>query len=104
MPYIKTNLIARPGYRNLGLAEELGSFADTLKSGASSALDFFGSGIKAQGAQEALAAQLTAQNALLAQQKAGGGGGGIPTTALVIGGLALVGVLVFAMRKPKTAG
>ena len=92
MAYTKTSLIARPGNQDLGV--------DWGAAG-SSVLNFFGSGLKAQGAQEALAAQLAAQNAALAAQQGGGGGGGgggIPTTYLVVGGLALVGVLVFAMR------
>jgi hypothetical protein len=99
MAYTKTNstLISRPGYgvrQDLGLGDVWG----TVKSGASGALDFFGAGIKAQGAQEALQQQL----ALQAQAQANAqpqGGGGIPTTALLIGGVAVVGVLVFMMRK-----
>ena len=92
--YIKKNsLISRPIKSNLS---GLGDFWDTIKGGASSALDFFGAGIKAQGAQEALAQQLAQQRA---EAAAKAGGGGIPTTALLVGGVALAGVLVFAMRR-----
>jgi hypothetical protein len=87
----KTSLISRPLTSNL---DGLGSVWDTFKSGASGALDFFGAGIKAQGAQEALAQQLALQQA--AQQPKSEG---IPTTALVIGGVAVAGLLVFMMRR-----
>lgn len=93
----KTSLISRPVQSSFGVQEDLGDIWDTIKGGASSALDFFGAGIKAQGAQEALAAQLAAQQQqaqMLAQQQ-----GGISTPVLLIGGIALAGVLVFAMRK-----
>jgi hypothetical protein len=93
MAYLKSTLIARPGNQNLGDAW------DTAKGYASSAIDFFGAGLKAQGAQEALAAQLAAQNAALAARGGGGGGGGISTTTLLVGGAVLAGVLVFAMRR-----
>lgn len=91
-----TSLISRPVQSSFGVQEDLGDFWDTIKGGASSALDFFGAGIKAQGAQEALAAQLAAQQQaqLLQQQQSG-----ISTPVLLIGGLALAGVLVFAMRR-----
>jgi len=103
MAYTKSgSLISRPirsGYD--GIQEGLGLSWGDVGGGVGKVVDFFGSGLKAQGAQEALAAQLAAQNAALAAQQGGGGGGGgggIPTTYLVVGGLALVGVLVFAMR------
>jgi hypothetical protein len=86
MAYTKTSLIARPGNQDLGV--------DWGAAG-SSVLNFFGSGLKAQGAQEALAAQLAAQNA--AKQ------GSDMTVPLVIGGVVLVGVLVMVMRKKKSA-
>lgn len=73
----------------------LGDVWDTIKGGASSALDFFGAGLKAQGGQEALAAQLAAQQQQQQQQAAGG----ISTTTLLVGGAVLAGVLVFAMRR-----
>jgi hypothetical protein len=91
MAYMKkTSLISRP------VASGLGDVWDTVKSGASSAIDFFGAGIKAQGGQEALAAQLAAQNAQLAAQAKSGG---VSTTTLLIGGVALAGLLVFAMKR-----
>jgi hypothetical protein len=98
MAYMKTSLISRPVESAFGLSEELGDLWDTIKGGASSALDFFGSGLKAQGAQEALAAQMTAQAQAQAAAQAGRGGG-ISTTHLLVGGAVLAGVLVFAMRR-----
>lgn len=95
MAYMKTTLISTPVESAYG---DLGGLWDTIKGGASSALDFFGAGLKAQGAQEALAAQLQAQQAQQTQALAAKGGG-IPTTYLVVGGLAVAGLLVFAMRK-----
>ncbi len=93
MAYMKkTSLISRP------VTSGLGDVWDTVKSGASSAIDFFGAGIKAQGGQEALAAQLAAQNAQLAAQ-AQAKSGGVSTTTLLIGGVALAGLLVFAMKR-----
>lgn len=97
MSYTKTTLISRPIEPAFNGVGSLGDVVDTIKSGASSVLDFFGAGLKAQGAQEALAAQLAAQNAAAAQQRSGGGG--IPTTYLLVGGAVLAGALVFAMRR-----
>ena len=93
MAYTKTTLISRPAPSS----SMLSGVVDTLKSGASSALDFFGAGLKAQGAQEALAQQLAEQRA--AQAAPAAQAGGVSTTALVVGGLAVAGLLVFAMRK-----
>lgn len=95
MAYMKTTLISAPVESSYG---GLGDLASTIKSGASSVLDFFGAGIKAQGAAEALQAQAAAQAQAQAAAQAGRGGG-VPTTYLVVGGLALAGVLVFAMRR-----
>lgn len=97
MAYTKTTLISRPVPSN-GIEEALGDVVSFLKGGASAALDFFGSGIKAQGAAEALAQQAKADSEARAAAAAKAGGG-IPTTYLVAGGLALAGVLVLAMRK-----
>lgn len=101
MAYTKTTLISRPVRGNLGVVEELGlgDVWDTIKSGAGSALDFFGAGIKAQGAQEALAAQLKAQQDAQAAALASKSGGGLSTTTMVVGGVVLAGVLVFALRR-----
>lgn len=93
MAYMKTTLIAAPVERD-GLSD----IWDSIKGGASSALQFFGSGIKAQGAAEALAAQAKADSEARAAASSKGAGG-VPTTYLVAGGLALAGVLVFAMRR-----
>lgn len=84
MAFVRNTLISRPGHQNLGI---------DWGSGASSVIDFFGAGLKAQGAKEALEAQLAAQR----QQQAPAGG--ISTTTLLIGGAVLAGVLVFATRR-----
>jgi hypothetical protein len=96
MAYTKTTLIARPASNHLGnqIEAALGSVWDTFKSGASGAIDFFGAGLKAQGAKEALEAQLAQQRPPAAPASEG-----VPTTALVVGGLAIAGLLVFAMRR-----
>lgn len=92
MAYMKTTLISTPVEARSGI----GGIADTIKSGASSVLDFFGSSLKAQGAAQALT---DIEKARAAQPAAAPAAGGIPTTYLVVGGLALAGVLVFAMRR-----
>lgn len=95
MAYTKTTLISRP------IEHSYNGFGDTwdaIKGGVSSAVDFFGSALKAQGAASALQAQATAQaqaQAAAQQQQ----GGGISTTHLLIGGAALAAVLVLAMRR-----
>jgi hypothetical protein len=101
MAYTKTTtLISRPIESSYsGIEAALGDVASTLKSGASSVLDFFGAGLKAQGGQEALAAQMKADAEARAAAASRASGGGIPTTYLVVGGLALAGVLAFAMRR-----
>jgi hypothetical protein len=98
MAYTRTTLVSRPVESAFGITEELGDVWDTIKGGAGSVLDFFGSGLKAQGAQEALAAQNQQLAAQLAA-KGGGGGGGISTTTLLIGGVVVAGVLVLALRR-----
>ena len=97
MPYMKTTLISRPVESAFGVSEALGVDWGSVSSIGSGVLNFFGQGLKAQGAQEALAAQMQAQAA--AQAAAQQRSSGIPTTALVIGGVALAGILVFAMRR-----
>lgn len=103
MAYTKNALISRPVHSSfgvsetLGVREDLGDVWDTIKGGAGSVLDFFGAGLKAQGAQEALAAQIAAQQQ--AQAAAAAQHGGISTPVMLIGGLAIAGVLVFALRK-----
>lgn len=97
MAYMKSStLISKPVESAFGIDEALGDTWDTIKGGAGAVLDFFGAGLKAQGASEALQAQMTAQaQAQAAAQR----GGGIPTTYLLVGGAALAGLLVFAMRR-----
>lgn len=100
MAYTKTTLISTPVESSYnGVDQALGDVWSTIKGGAGSVLDFFGAGIKAQGAAEALQAQAAAQAQAQAAAQAGRGGGGIPTTYLVVGGLAVAGLLVFAMRR-----
>ena len=58
-PYMQTISIELDGTERMLLErveEALGDVWSTIKGGAGSVLDFFGSGLKAQGAQEALAA------------------------------------------------
>lgn len=98
MPYMKTTLISKPVESAYGgVSEALGVDWGAVSSIGSGVLNFFGQGLKAQGAQEALAEQMKAQAA--AQAAAQQQQGGIPTTYLVVGGLALAGILVFAMRR-----
>lgn len=99
MPYMKTTLISKPVESAFGVSEALGVDWGAVSSAGSSVLNFFGQGLKAQGASEALAAQMKAQSDAQAAQAAARGGGGIPTTYLLIGGVALAGLLVFAMRR-----
>jgi hypothetical protein len=94
----KNTLISRPIRSSFGLSEELGDVWDTIKGGAGSVLDFFGAGIKAQGAQEALAAQLAAQQQAQAAQAARSG---ISPTVMLIGGLAVAGTLAFVLTRRK---
>lgn len=97
MAYTRTTLISRPVESAYGGVEEaLGDVWDTIKGGAGSVLDFFGSGLKAQGAAEALQQQAAAQAAAQAQARQGGG---ISTTTLLVGGAVVAGVLVLALRK-----
>lgn len=94
MAYTKTSLISRPVESSFGLVEDLGGTLDLIKSGVSSVVDSYKEGIRAQGRAEAYKAQ--ADQAQAAKDK---GSGGISTTMLLVGGAALAGVLVFALRK-----
>lgn len=99
MAYVnKNSLISKPVESAFGIDRALGDIMDTIKGGAGKALDFFGAGIKAQGAAEALQAQAAAQAAAQAQANAGRSSG-ISTTTMVVGGAVLAGVLVFAIRR-----
>lgn len=99
MAYMKSStLISKPVESAFGISEALGIDWGAVSSAGSSVLNFFGQGLKAQGAQEALAEQMKAQaaaQAAAAQQRSAG----IPTTYLLVGGVALAGLLVFAMRR-----
>jgi len=120
MPYMKTTLISRPIEPAFaGIAQSLGfDYGAAATGGAavgSAILNFFGQKdaakqataqataaarlAEAQVAQAAAAARLAEAQAQAARGGGGGGGGGIPTTYLLIGGVALAGVLVFAMRR-----
>lgn len=99
MAYMKSTLISRPVESPFaGVAEALGVDWGAVSSVGSGVLNFFGQGIKAQGAQEALAAQMKA-DADARAAAAARSGGGVSTTALLVGGAVLAGVLVFAMRR-----
>ena len=66
MPYMKSTLISKPVEsafgvsESLGVEEALGIDWGTVSSVGSGVLNFFGAGLKAQGAQEALAEQMKA--------------------------------------------
>lgn len=108
MAYTKTTLISRPiesAYGNVessfgGVMEALGFDYGAAATGAAAVggavLNFFGQKEQTKAA-EASARIAEAQAAQAAAAR--GGGGGIPTTYLLVGGLALAGVLVFAMRR-----
>jgi len=119
MPYMKTTLISRPIEPAFaGIAQSLGfDYGAAATGGAavgSAILNFFGQKdaanqataqaaaaarlAEAQVAQAAAAARLAEAQAQAARG-GGGGGGKIPTTYLVVGGLAVAGLLVFAMRR-----
>ncbi len=98
MAYVNSNtLISKPVESAFGIDEALGDIWDTVKGGAGSVLDFFGAGLKAQGAADALQAQANA--AAAAQAQANAARGGPSTTMLLVGGAAVAGLLVFAMRR-----
>lgn len=93
MAYAKTNRIIMR--RVPQGAAGLGGIWDSIKGAGSSVLDFYNSSQQAQGAATATqTANKDLAAALAAQQ-----GGGISTTTLAIGGVALAGVLFFALRK-----
>ena len=101
--YYNTNLIARRGYggRPAGRAglSGLGSVLDdawsALKSGAGSALDFYGKTQQQQGANAALEAQNAQLAAALAAQRSSG-----PdlTTIAVIGGIGIAAILLLKKK------
>jgi hypothetical protein len=98
MAYMKSDtLISSPVESAFGISEALGGVLDMFKSAGSSVLDFYGTSLKAQGAAATLTEIEKTRAATVSAPAARGGG--IPTTYLVIGGLALAGVLVFAMRR-----
>lgn len=98
MAYVnKNSLIAKPVQSSFGIDEALGDLWDTIKGGAGSVVDFFGNGLKAQGAAAALQQQAAAQAA--AQAQANAGKSGPSTTTLLVGGAVVAGVLVFALRR-----
>jgi len=102
MPYMKTTLISRPIEPAFaGASEALGfdytAAANVGAAGVGAVVNYFGQKTAANiAASNARAAEAQAAAAAAASR---GGGGGIPTTYLVVGGLALAGVLVFAMRR-----
>ena len=100
MAYTKTSLISSPIESAFGISETLG-FDYHLAAGAGTGvLNFFGK--KEDTKQEQAKRDAAASAAAAAGSARGGGGGGggkIPTTYLVVGGLAVAGLLVFAMRR-----
>jgi LPXTG-motif cell wall-anchored protein len=90
--YQKQNtLISRRGYSGIGgLGSIVDSVADTLKG----ALTFYGESKRAEGAAGAVQ---TASAPVVVPAPSSG----IPTTALVIGGVAVVGLAFVLLRKKK---
>jgi|GEM_PF-5811178 len=102
MAYTKTSLISSPIESPFGISETLGFNYDLAAGVGASVLNLFGQ--KEETKQErAKRDAAAAQAAAAAAAKGGGGGdsssGKIPTTYLVAGGLAVAGLLVFAMRR-----
>lgn len=103
MAYMKSTLISKPVEPSFaGVAEALGFDYGAAATGAAAiggaVMNYFGQ--KEASKQATAAAKLAeAQAAQAAAMAAQSRGGGIPTTYLVIGGLALAGALVFAMRR-----
>lgn len=100
MAYTKTSLISSPIESAFGISETLGFNYDLAVGAGASVLQLFGQ--KEQTKQEQSKAEAAASAAAAAAAARGGGGGGggkIPTAYLVAGGLAVAGLLVFAMRR-----
>lgn len=90
MAYKTTNLIARRGYGAMG------GVTDFLKGAASSAIDFFGSKAKAEGASEAMAAQNAQLAAALAARQSPP-----PSNLLLYGGIGLAAVAAVLILKKR---
>jgi len=116
MAYTKTSLISSPIESAFGISETLGFDYDLAVGAGASVLQFFGKkeetkqerakrdGQKEQTKQERAKRDAAADAAAAAAAAKGGGGGDsssgkIPTAYLVAGGLAVAGLLVFAMRR-----
>jgi hypothetical protein len=105
MAYTKTSLISSPIESPFGISETLGFDYDLAAGVGASVLQFFGK--KEETKQERAKRDAAAAQAAAAAAAKGGGGGGtsggsggkIPTAYLVAGGLAVAGLLVFAMRR-----
>jgi hypothetical protein len=97
MAYTKTSLISSPIESPFGISETLGFNYDLAVGAGASVLQLFGQ--KEQTKQEQAKRDAAASAAAAARGGGGGGGGKIPTTYLVVGGLAVAGLLVFAMRR-----
>ena len=100
MAYMKSSRVSRPVESSFGgVMEALGfdyqAATNIGAAGVGAVVNYFG---------QKSAASIASSNAraeearAAAAQASRGGGGGIPTTYLIVGGLALAGVLVFAMR------
>lgn len=100
MAYTKTSLISSPIESPFGISETLGFNYDLAVGAGASVLQLFGQKEQTKQEQAKRDAAASAAAAAAAARGGGGGGGGkIPTTYLVVGGLAVAGLLVFAMRR-----
>jgi hypothetical protein len=99
MAYTKTSLISSPIESPFGISETLGFNYDLAVGAGASVLQLFGQKEQTKQAQANRDAAASAAAAAAAARGGGGGGGKIPTTYLVVGGLAVAGLLVFAMRR-----
>lgn len=87
MAYFRNNLVSRAGYGGMG------GFFDTVGDIAKGAVTFFGSQQRAAGASDALT---QANKDLIAAQAAQG-----PSTTVIVGGLAVVGLAAFLLLRKK---
>jgi len=101
MAYTKTSLISSPIESAFGISEALGFDYDLAAGVGASVLNYAGK--KEETKQERAKRDAAAAQAAAAAAAKGGDGdsssGKIPTTYLVAGGLAVAGLLVFAMRR-----
>lgn len=101
MAYTKTSLISSPIESPFGISEALGFDYDLAAGVGASVLNLFGQKeqTKQERAKRDAAAAQAAATGKGGGDASGGSGGKIPATYLVVGGLAVAGLLVFAMRR-----